>query len=87
MKETIERLNCLRCNHSWFPESFKLPKVCPKCNSPYWNKLRKNKINPIKEYSIWECKIHGKFKTRQAKAKCPICKSVKVYFIEREVKK
>ena len=33
---------CERCGHEWFPRAPELPKVCPKCNSPYWDKPRKN---------------------------------------------
>ncbi len=29
---------CLRCGHEWPSRLERLPKVCPKCNSPYWNK-------------------------------------------------
>ena len=36
------RWNCKRCGHQWIPRSEKEPKVCPKCNSPYWNKERQN---------------------------------------------
>ena len=32
-------LKCKRCGHGWIPRSEKLPAVCPKCKSPYWNKL------------------------------------------------
>ena len=31
-------LYCKRCKHRWIPRAEKLPKFCPKCNSPYWNK-------------------------------------------------
>jgi len=31
---------CLRCNHKWIPRVPKKPKVCPSCNSPYWDKER-----------------------------------------------
>ena len=37
----IQILSCTRCNHKWLPRSKKLPKVCPMCNSPYWNKPRR----------------------------------------------
>lgn len=37
---TLPSLYCKRCKHTWFPRSLKKPKVCPKCNSPYWNKER-----------------------------------------------
>lgn len=43
--EEIEVQTCLRCGHSWKPESTRLPKTCsnPKCRSPYWNKPRQVK--------------------------------------------
>jgi predicted Zn-ribbon and HTH transcriptional regulator len=30
---------CERCGHKWLPkeETKDKPKVCPKCNSPYWD--------------------------------------------------
>lgn len=53
----VPYLKCLRCNHKWIPRSNKYPKVCPNCNSPYWNKDRrkenmngpKKKINKEKD--------------------------------------
>lgn len=33
-------LSCIRCGWSWFRRSDKLPKVCPRCKSPYWNRPR-----------------------------------------------
>jgi len=36
-------LKCKRCNGEWYPRKPQLPKVCPKCNSPYWNRERKKK--------------------------------------------
>ena len=34
---------CYRCSHEWKPNDMnKLPRVCPKCKSPYWNKPRTN---------------------------------------------
>jgi len=39
------QLSCLRCDHLWYPRNpNNQPKFCPRCNSPYWNKLRKIKI-------------------------------------------
>ena len=35
---TLTELECLRCEHLWYPRRPQLPKVCPKCASPYWNK-------------------------------------------------
>ena len=34
----LPTLKCKRCGHSWHPNRPKLPKVCPACCSPYWNK-------------------------------------------------
>ncbi|HLC86589.1 MAG TPA: hypothetical protein VJG30_04855 [Candidatus Nanoarchaeia archaeon] len=40
----IEGFLCERCSHKWVPHNIsKEPTVCPKCKSPYWNKLRKRK--------------------------------------------
>ena len=39
--ERVENLSCTRCNHKWLPRKKILPKVCPMCNNPYWNKERK----------------------------------------------
>jgi predicted sulfurtransferase len=37
---------CERCEHRWCPrdplaEAPEIPKVCPKCKSPYWNTPRR----------------------------------------------
>ena len=37
----MKNYKCLRCNHEWYPRSEKMPKWCPACNSPYWNRERK----------------------------------------------
>jgi predicted Zn-ribbon and HTH transcriptional regulator len=30
---------CFRCNHEWIPsKKAQIPKVCPKCKSPYWDR-------------------------------------------------
>lgn len=37
---------CYRCEHEWLPyDKDVLPRVCPKCKSPYWDrpKVRFNK--------------------------------------------
>ena len=43
------KLKCGRCNHQWVQRATLLPKVCPKCKSPYWNKRRKKELS--KSYS------------------------------------
>jgi hypothetical protein len=37
--EHIEKQECLRCRHEWFPETPKRPSVCPACNSPKYDTL------------------------------------------------
>ncbi len=37
----LPKHNCLRCGHTWIPRTEEIPKVCPKCKSPYWNKRMK----------------------------------------------
>ena len=39
----ITQLECNRCHHKWYPRHLSMPKVCPKCKSPYWNKERVRK--------------------------------------------
>lgn len=34
-------LKCERCDHTWIQRRTELPKVCPLCKSPYWNKKRR----------------------------------------------
>ncbi|MDD5081758.1 MAG: hypothetical protein PHU08_00150 [Dehalococcoidales bacterium] len=36
-------LECTRCGHKWLPRTQEMPRFCPDCNSPYWNKPRKVK--------------------------------------------
>jgi ATP-dependent Zn protease len=40
---TLPTLKCLRCSHTWYPRNPRLPKVCPSCKSPYWNKEREKR--------------------------------------------
>ncbi len=43
---TKKGFKCERCNHEWIPNDIKkLPTVCPKCKSPYWDKPRKERKN------------------------------------------
>jgi len=37
---SVSYLKCKRCNHRWQPRGTSLPKYCPKCKSPYWDKDR-----------------------------------------------
>ena len=32
---------CYRCGHEWLPyDKNSQPRVCPKCKSPYWDRLK-----------------------------------------------
>jgi len=38
----LKGYKCERCGHKWYPrEEREIPRVCPKCKSPYWDKPRK----------------------------------------------
>jgi len=45
-------LKCERCSHTWYPIRPQLPKVCPKCKSPYWNKPYIKKGYPKRNFSL-----------------------------------
>lgn len=34
---------CYRCSYEWRPnDSAKMPRVCPNCKSPYWDRPKTN---------------------------------------------
>lgn len=37
----ITKLKCKRCGHEWVRRLETLPKACPKCRNPYWDKERR----------------------------------------------
>ena len=37
----VKVYKCERCKHEWAGRLSRPPKVCPRCNSPYWNKSRR----------------------------------------------
>lgn len=39
---TLE-LTCQRCGHEWVRRTLELPKYCPWCKSPIWNKPKNEK--------------------------------------------
>ena len=41
----IKKVACKRCGFEWFPMRGKLPAVCPRCKSYYWNEEKKEKVN------------------------------------------
>ena len=42
----MERVTCNRCQFNWLPNSTRIPKQCPACRSPYWNKPR------VREFAV-----------------------------------
>jgi predicted Zn-ribbon and HTH transcriptional regulator len=49
---TLKGFLCERCGHKWAPRENEIPKVCPRCKSPYWNTPRKMETKhemPFKE--------------------------------------
>lgn len=34
---TLLKLNCRRCNHTWFKRREDDPRICPKCKDKRWN--------------------------------------------------
>lgn len=52
---------CYRCNHEWRPyELAEVPRVCPKCKNPYWDRPRKTEVDmsdvlPMTETKTIEC--------------------------------
>ena len=48
-KIEVTYLECNRCKHKWIPRQPETPKVCPGCNSPYWDKDRVRPIGGKKE--------------------------------------
>lgn len=50
----VKEFVCERCTHKWIPSSQTKPRVCPKCKSPYWDKVKKPAVckpssNPVKK--------------------------------------
>lgn len=35
-------LTCLRCGHDWGLRGAEMPRICPACKSPYWDRPRKH---------------------------------------------
>jgi len=43
IKDTVKKVKdckCERCLHKWTTRTEDTPTVCPKCKSPYWNKIK-----------------------------------------------
>jgi hypothetical protein len=37
---------CLRCGHEWTVRRPEKPRLCPNCNSPYWDLPKRNGRKP-----------------------------------------
>lgn len=37
----LPQLHCHRCGHRWTPRKNEV-RLCPKCNSPYWDRPRRS---------------------------------------------
>ena len=36
-RDSVSYCECKRCGHEWYSR-IKIPALCPKCHSPYWDK-------------------------------------------------
>src|SRR5437899_11414927 len=36
----LEGFRCARCGHEWVPRKDEVPRVCPRCKSPFWDRER-----------------------------------------------
>jgi integrase len=43
---SIELKKCQRCGYEWYPRTPQLPKKCPKCHNPYWNRVKTKQSGP-----------------------------------------
>ena len=59
MAQTIKKQKCTRCGHEWYPESETLPKYCPRCHSPYWNKERRSGQTTAQKQVALAADIHA----------------------------
>jgi hypothetical protein len=79
---TFYELTCERCGYKWIPETSKEPGYCASCNSPYWNKPRKNKKKqPVKQQIKQPVKLptRGRGGSFQTAARADMPKAVRNY--------
>lgn len=43
-KIVLTKLKCKRCEYEWNPRIPNLPKCCPRCKNPNWNKVNSKNI-------------------------------------------
>lgn len=73
--ELFDARRCNRCEHIWRPRYATLPKNCPKCTSPYWNKPRVyDKDDPSKVTKCLRCD-HVWTRAATLPGMCPQCSS------------
>jgi len=53
LRSPKQTCRCKRCEHRWMPKKASKPTVCPKCNSPYWDKERTRKAEAYDLASKW----------------------------------
>lgn len=88
INKTFKLLNCLRCKHEWISKRKQLPKVCPKCKSPYWNKKRERCPHCFKRFKTkWAYTGHFKRCLPYLKALEVKDNSSKVELIDKSVKR
>jgi hypothetical protein len=58
---TVMGFRCDRCNHEWIPRggAEEEPKVCPKCDSPWWNQPPKKSMM---SYDDFKSKVRAALK-------------------------
>src|SRR4029077_4306219 len=58
MKNTLDlQRHCNRCNHVWVMRTVRNPISCPRCKSPYWNRLRQKLSACMKCGSTWNLSV------------------------------
>jgi hypothetical protein len=69
---SIAKLECNRCEYSWFPRTPVQPAACPGCKSRYWNKDKKRAERAKGETEL-ECRYcQNKFQRRKGAVKAAI---------------
>jgi len=51
--EKIKTNHCWKCNHRW-EQRVKIPKVCPSCKNPNWDKKNNKEIVKLIVGDFWD---------------------------------
>lgn len=54
IKEEIKILKCCKCKHKWKQRGKKIPKVCPSCKNPNWNKINSKQLVKLIVGDFWD---------------------------------